>query len=96
MMGPFLFFRDFKIQIMTSPTNLKERKLLGTKQSNIHPFYTETSGENDIALIKMANTLASSEFTVPACLWFNTTHLPVKLKKMMFRGSGMNGMMVFQ
>ncbi|XP_040169179.1 uncharacterized protein LOC120903679 isoform X2 [Anopheles arabiensis] len=43
----------------------------------IHPLYDESSLEHDIAVIKLKEAITPHVHLFPACLWQNTTHLPV-------------------
>jgi hypothetical protein len=70
---------------MTAPLSTQE--LREAKLSHIHPKYSAESGQNDIALI-VTDPIEFNDFTVPACLWYNTTHLPFELRKIVFDRSG--------
>jgi Trypsin len=53
----------------------------------IHQNYSADTGINDIALIEI-NPLKLNSTIFPACLWYNTTHLPFRLKKVVFDRQG--------
>jgi hypothetical protein len=61
----------------------KKKLVIDANNFHIHPYYSADSGQNDIALI-VTDPLQFNTTIVPACLWYNTTHLPFVLRKMVF------------
>ncbi|EAU77862.2 AGAP012502-PA, partial [Anopheles gambiae str. PEST] len=45
--------------------------------TTVHPRYNETTGEHDIAVIKLKEAIHPFVHLFPVCLWQNTTHSPV-------------------
>ncbi|XP_040166351.1 uncharacterized protein LOC120901995 [Anopheles arabiensis] len=45
--------------------------------TTVHPKYNETTGEHDIAVIKLKEAIHPFVHLFPVCLWQNTTHSPV-------------------
>lgn len=52
----------------------------------LHESYNETIGSNDIALVKIKESLTWSSLLYPACLWMNKTHTPLVMR-MIFVGN---------
>jgi hypothetical protein len=85
----FIFTRNATIQIMTKPLSTNNQKVMAAKQHYVHPTYSSESGLDDIALI-VTDPIEFDDFTVPACLWYNTTHLPYKFRKVVFDRTGID------
>jgi hypothetical protein len=84
----FFFTRNSKILIMAAPFSTYNRNIIKAKVDHIHPEYSAKSGQNDIAVI-VTDPLEFNDFIIPACLWYNTTHLPFNLSKFVFDDEGM-------
>ncbi|KAL1375531.1 hypothetical protein pipiens_004646 [Culex pipiens pipiens] len=46
----------------------------------LHESYNKTVGSNDIALVKIKESLTWSASIYPACLWMNNTHTPLVMR----------------
>lgn len=66
-------------------TNTTNQKMYRVDATLIHYAFNVTDNTNDIAMVRLAESLVWSSDLFPACLWINTTHVPVALS-MVFPG----------
>ncbi|XP_055642564.1 ovochymase-2-like isoform X2 [Toxorhynchites rutilus septentrionalis] len=63
------------VKLMANTT----QKMFRVEAMLVHQAYNATDGTNDIAMIRLEDTLVWSSELFPACLWINTTHVPLVL-----------------
>ncbi|XP_058122277.1 uncharacterized protein LOC131264003 [Anopheles coustani] len=59
----------------------KTAPTLWVSKITFHPRFEETTLRNDIAIVRIAGTVAPESGKTPACLWQNQTHTPFHLRQ---------------
>lgn len=59
---------------------------IAIQRTFMHPEYSNVSTEFNLILLKLATVATVNNETIPACLWHNQTHTPLRLEEVYIEG----------